>query len=174
MTHVLYTLINCEQDPDALDYRLTDSDIPLLGSRAWMNPESLAPDFEVVSLRLFQGAPDHRGDRKSVCLAELSLVGRPADYPRCSSQSSPDYAESIILYWLPKSFYGCSFHWSDRGHFENEPVVGPFIEYDLQPKGESPNKQIVGFQTLYGTGAFPTRLHIAQLEPIRDRVMVAA
>lgn len=170
--HVLYTLINCEQDPDALDYRLTDSDIPLLGSRTWMNPESLAPDFEVVSLRLFQGAPDHKGNRKTLYLAELSLIGQPAEYPRCASQSSPEYCESIILYWLPKRFYCCSFHWSDCGHAVNEPVLGPFPEYDLH--GEPPNKEVVGFQTLYGTGPFPVRVHIAQLEPVRDRVMVAA
>jgi hypothetical protein len=172
--HVLYTLINCEQDPDALDYRLSDSDIPLLGSRAWMDPESLAPDFEVVSLRLFQGAPDHRGDRKSICLAELSLIGQPAEYPRCASQNNPEYCESIILYWLPRRFYCCSFHWSDCGHSANEPIIGPFPEYDLQSKDKSPNKQIVSFETLYGTGAFPTRLHIAQLQPIRDRVLIAA
>lgn len=166
--NVLYTLINCEQDPDALDYRLADTDVPLLGQRVWMNPETLNPDFEVSSLRLFQNK------HKTLYLAELSLIGHPAEYPRCSSQSGPEYCESIILYWLPKRFYSCSFHWSNCGHFENEPVIGPFIEYDLQSKGEPPNKQIASFETLYGTGAFPTRIHIAQLNPIRDRVSIAA
>jgi hypothetical protein len=170
--NILYTLIDSDQDTDALDYRFCDENVPLLGQRVWMNPENLDPGFEVTTLRLFQSAGQKAPT--TVYLAELSKIGEPADYPRYDFQNSEDYCESIMLYCLGSRFYGCSFHWSERGHLDNMPELGPFHEYDLQSKGESPNKQVIEFETLYGTGVFPTRIHIVQLEPIRDRILIAA
>lgn len=172
--NILYTLIDSDQDTDALDYRFCDENVPMLGQRIWMNPETLQPNFEVVSLRLFQSHKPDYSNPTTVYLAELSKVGETAEYPRYPHQSEPGYCESIMLYCLGKRFYGCSFHWSERGQFENMPEYGPFHEYELQSKGESPNKEITGIETLYGTGVYPLQIHIVQLEPIRDRVLIAA
>ena len=132
--------------------------IPIVGWNTWMDPDTKAMDFKIVSTELYRGTRD-------VVLAEVSRIGSELETEKVES--------AFFAYLLNGECYSLRVALGfDSGDEVEPPAIGPYYEYFPEREAFGCNKRVTQVEKLCGPQG--KILYLCDLVQVEELAQVAA